>query len=544
MKRIAHISVDARHGKSGGQRERFPRPLPSNSKRHGSALLLVLAVVGLLSLAAWTYCDVMLIEFETVAAHSVQIEKRLLVESAVDYTRSRLLQSGQTPAEHSIPAFVGWSSVSGPQRLSQFHVAHRDRDQLNVETVPGPFNLSGLIDVNAFFEIEAFHGRDVAMSILMALPEMSEEVAEQIVDRKQPFKSLRQVAELRNSSIEQLFGEDLNRNGLLDENEDFNNNGRLDEGWAKYLTITAGESTRRADGTKKIHINQSSLLNLFEELKPKFGEKAARYVVAFRMHGALSDAYLDIELSRDAKQQQALKRGAIQRGEAEWKAPDATDESGKVVAGLNLAIGPVVRIESLADLFGTSVRTLVNGQDTILNSPWPGDAETVEKVMPQLKDELVLTDQRRLKGRINILSAPMDVLMAIPGMKYRIASTIAKKRRQLEDKPKTIAWLLTQNITTHADFRRLAKHITVDGDFFEAIIIGEIPRRGHRSISAVRIRLDVSGREPRPTLFHILPMTESREWLMALPGPVESHGSVKSRFAGSVDVGHEVPIRY
>ena len=85
-----------------------------------------------------------------------------------------------------------------------------------------------------------------------------------------------------------LYGEDLNRNGVMDPGEDLNGDGYFDRGWSAYLTIYSAERNVQMDGTPRVNVNQQNLPQLFQQLQGLFDDNTAQFVVAYRINGPQS----------------------------------------------------------------------------------------------------------------------------------------------------------------------------------------------------------------------------------------------------------------
>ena len=76
------------------------------------------------------------------------------------------------------------------------------------------------------------------------------------------FESVEELRLVRDMNLEVLYGEDANRNGVLDPNEDDgaasyppdNGDGRLDAGLAEYVTVFTREPNKQSDGTARVNI--------------------------------------------------------------------------------------------------------------------------------------------------------------------------------------------------------------------------------------------------------------------------------------------------
>lgn len=157
-----------------------------------------------------------------------------------------------------------------------------------------------------------------SLETLLKLPSMTSELANSIIDWKDeneevseggaenetylllsdpyqcknaPLETVEEVLLVKGGSTELLYGEDLNRNGILDWNEndgdyalpDDNNNGKLDPGFFNYVTIHSYEANAPTadDGTELINVtsndNRTQFLELLTEV---FGERRALEIIA------------------------------------------------------------------------------------------------------------------------------------------------------------------------------------------------------------------------------------------------------------------------
>jgi len=102
------------------------------------------------------------------------------------------------------------------------------------------------------------------------------------VCKNAPFETVEELALVHGATWEILYGEDLNRNGVLDPNENDGNrappdddaDGWLDPGLLELVTVHSSEPNVREDGSARLNVNDSSeeLNSLFQET---FGEERA-----------------------------------------------------------------------------------------------------------------------------------------------------------------------------------------------------------------------------------------------------------------------------
>ena len=143
------------------------------------------------------------------------------------------------------------------------------------------------------------------LEMLMKLPSMTSELANSIIDwrdtdrevnpsgaeseyyllledpyicKDADFETVEEVLLVKGASIESLFGEDINRNGVLDRNEndgsrtypDDNADGVLDTGFYNYVTVYSYEPNVDIAGQRRINVNdmpsRAALSSLIEEV--------------------------------------------------------------------------------------------------------------------------------------------------------------------------------------------------------------------------------------------------------------------------------------
>ena len=161
------------------------------------------------------------------------------------------------------------------------------------------------------------------LAMLQALPGMTAEFAAAIIDwrdadsevtqggaedetylrlvppyhcKNAKFESLEELRLVYGSDLTVLYGEDANRNGVLDANEDDgditqpadNRDGKLDPGLLEYLTVYSREANTNADGTARIGISGPGLAQRITPLlQSKFTAQRAglRQAILGSAHG-------------------------------------------------------------------------------------------------------------------------------------------------------------------------------------------------------------------------------------------------------------------
>lgn len=300
--------------------------------RRGTVLILVLVVVAVLTLGAYTFSEIMLTEAEATAMYGRQAESRAFAESGIEHVAAVL---GYPDSDDDLNVYHNPNRFQGVLLRDAENargrglfaiVAPIEADSSASAFRFGLVDESGRLNLNQLlsFGLDDMQTRE----LLMNLPEMTEDVADAILDwvdddddlreygaesdyyssldppysaKNGAFESVDELLQVAGVTPELLYGEDTNRNGLLDPNEDdgdqsppFDNaDGLLNPGWAAFLTVDSRESNLQADGSEKIYVNEGVLTDLYDALEEEFDEDIAKFIVAFRMNGPVTPLLTD-----------------------------------------------------------------------------------------------------------------------------------------------------------------------------------------------------------------------------------------------------------
>src|SRR5438105_5191334 len=156
-------------------------------------------------------------------------------------------------------------------------------------------------------------------TLLMALPEMTEDVADAILDwldpddeprelgceveyysglsppyapKNGPLDTVEELLLVRGVTPQLLFGCDINRNGQLDQNELLEENTGAAStdpsafrGWSAYLTLYSVEWNVTPDGNPKTYLNTNDLNQLADDLAANFNQDQINFIIAYRQVG-------------------------------------------------------------------------------------------------------------------------------------------------------------------------------------------------------------------------------------------------------------------
>lgn len=259
-----------------------------------------------------------------------------------------------------------------------------------------------------------------------------------------PLSTIEELLLVKGFTGDLVYGEDANLNGRLDPNEDDgldrlprdNRDGRLDPGLRDLLTVYSTVPNRDRDGRRRIDINQ----------------------------GRLPD---DLALS----------------------------EATRELIGLYLAEGK--RFTHPAEVVGLRFQVTKQHKDFQDVPPGTWIEETLASGdLAALLDRTTADAKPRLTGRINVNTAPADVLATLPGLDAGLARQIVDVRSGLSaDTRSTIAWLYEQGLLEVDRFKEVAPRLTARSYQFSVRCVGfGVPCGRYRVLEAV---VDLARGTPR-----------------------------------------------
>lgn len=491
-------------------RRRNPRPAPRAPQRRGVLLIVVLLVIVLLSLAGYSYSEYMFSEYRGTRVNARLVQARLTAESGVESIKAFLMQDQATReasgGAYNNPAyfqmvlvqdsdldrdrcrFAVIAPVEDDDGARSIRFGLEDEStRLNINALPVLENIGRQIsELNALTtgeEPTENPGRD----LLMALPGMTEDIADAILDfidaddepreygcesehysqqsppyqcRNGPLMSVEELLLVRGVTPELLFGPDVNRNGVIDPSEESRASGAVSEsGWASYLTLFGQERNVRADGSPRINLNNSDLAALYDEMTAaSMPEEWKNFIIAYRRNGPY--------------------RGTNASSGTKAPAPDFTDTEA---AQGNFQLSQVL------DLVGARVQVIEppaveGGMETrsVIDSPFPDALHGL--YLPELMDMCTTNASPVIPGRININQAPPTILAGIPGMTEDILAEILSSRTpEATDSDRvrrTETWPLAEGIVTLDQMKALMPYMNAGGSVFRAQVIGYFDRDG------------------------------------------------------------------
>ena len=364
-------------------------------------------------------------------------------------------------------------------------------------------------------------------TLLMNIPNMTIEIADAILDwmdsddtinpygaesetyqqmnppykaKNGPFETIDELLMVKGITPTLLYGEDANRNGLLDPNENDgevsppldNADGVLDHGFVAYFTVHGREANRTSGGKLKINVNDGFLTDLYDALAESFDEDTAKFVVQYRLYGPATPVPVSktnpvvasTSSSSSSSSTSSSTPLSIQDQEAAASLTDflasVAKSGGNVTRGnMDLSKGGKFNVESLWSLVGTTAKG--SGGTAPRPSPWSDDVSSISTVLPDLLEKLTTTKDEFLEGRININQARREILLGLPTMTEDLVNQIvAAQHLDANGQPSidtlkqhnTTAWLYAENVIDKAGMISLDPYITAHGDVYRVQVLG------------------------------------------------------------------------
>jgi DNA uptake protein ComE-like DNA-binding protein len=305
---------------------RLARQRWNYERAHGSVLIIVLWVAfGLVSIALY-FADAMRFELRAADHRVAGLEANQAIEGASRYVTYLLTNPVEPGVMPDIQTYQREEVFVGD---STFWLIGRGDDLIAPDA---PY--FSLVD-----EASKLNLNTATREMLELLPRMTPELAAAIIDwrdsdsepsqggaedetylrripsyrcKNAPFETVDELRLVFGMDLEILYGEDWNRNGVLDPNENDgsasppndNRDGRLDPGLAEYVTVVSLEPNTRSDGSARINVsNQQSRQQLQQLLEETFGEDRARDILAQLGAGqgarSLLEFFMRTQLSAD-----------------------------------------------------------------------------------------------------------------------------------------------------------------------------------------------------------------------------------------------------
>ena len=463
-------------------------------------MIVVLVTVVLLSISAYTFSLLMLYEQKATNLMGRQLQSRYLVESGVDFLRLYLSVDEETIMQmggvwDNADQFTNQIVSVNPLRPTEIGRFSIIASNLDDEGNPVSFR-AGITDESSRLNLNTLTNADTWLpdsgdgnggggrQLLMALPQMTEDIADAILDwldedseprdygvedyssqsppyacKNGPMDSIEELLLVRGVTPQLLFGLDANHNGIVDLDEQYAADGttsyepEMQLGWANYLTLFSKESNLNGEGLQRIYLNSDDLEQLYDELRSSFSEEWSNFIIAYRVNGPADGS---VETSDD---------------QPNYLEADPTQQASFTFSQILDLVDAQTTLEFTDDEGET--------QTALLQSPV--NSGNLAQTLPLLMENLTTVDSDNIPGRINIMQAPRAILAGIPGMTDDILQGILDYREfelndpgltDLNKKYETWIMLPPTTLVDLATMKTMMPFICCGGDVYRAEIVG------------------------------------------------------------------------
>jgi type II secretory pathway component PulK len=555
------------------------QPTCGTAPRRGVVLLAVLVVVVLLSLAAYQFSELMMAEYKASDSYVRSAQARAYADSGVHYLAATLanpetMASTLNNNPYNNPtAFQGIvvDPNAAPRLRGQFSIfALLSPDDPNFGTQglrPGVEDEGGKINLNALLQWDPSGQKAHDILLAMNLPNLTEDVINSILDWLDPdqtersngaedtyYGSLPQPYHTKNGPLDSLdelllvkgvtplflYGNDRNRNGIVDPEEAaIEGTGTLDRGWSAYFTVYSREPNVNSQGNPRIYINSNDLNTLYNNLQTAVSTDMANFILACRQYGystpqpagpggqksgpgSSGPSAPSSGSSNNAPKSPspAPSGGASSSGTSGTGGANAGSSGGGSVNGSAGSLqrttltksGGGNRITSLYDLINAQVSVpsaQQGGPATIIKSPLQ-DQGTMQQLLPVMFDMLTTTKSAELPPRINVNTAPQAILQALPGLSDTDVQNILTNRPSpastdaIDPMYQSPLWLITQANISPTTLSNLDRYITTRSQVYRAQVVGYFDNGG----PVARYEVVIDGNQGYPRVLYQRDLSE------------------------------------
>ena len=479
-------------------------------QRSGTTLFVVTIVIAIVALLAYGFALLMRTEYQAVHLRGDQMKAQMLTRSGAAYVHAFLHKSRSERESifHSESENDYFRDVivdrSDPIRFGRFSVvapkletSDESHFRFGIENESSKLPLHILLDWDEQVPGSARHA-------LLQLPGMNESIADSILDwmdaddtrrefgaESEYYQSLHpsrlpsnrvpnvleELLRVKGVRPELLFGHDQNRN-YLDDRIEFDtapqgkqptveehadepvlrevrdvNSFREDPSllpheagtpWIRRLTLWSAERNVDYFGQPRINLNDNNLASLRRLLEERFDSDVANFIVALRKFGPY--------------------QGNAQASES------------PVPTTLTTVAPAAFRFDRVSVAYDARVAigSVSDGNPDVYFSPWTRARSRAGNRFSSFLDAVTVSPDERIVGRINISSAPLEVIRAIPGITLEIADKVYAAKTGLAES-RTVQspfFLVEESILRIDEFRLIEPYVSTGGDVCRTQVVG------------------------------------------------------------------------
>jgi type II secretory pathway component PulK len=492
----------------------------SSEPRRGVVLLAALVVIVLLSLAAYQYSDLMLSEYKaSVNAHKAAQAQRF-ADSGIHYAMAILSDPEQ------IEFIANGNILDNPDAFRDVEVggdsALRTSGRFSLMAPADPSDVSpnqvrygmgdeaGKINVNAVMKRDP--KGDLLYDMLLKLPNMQDEIAAAVADwldgdntprtngaendyytgeappyraKNGAIESLDELLWVKGITPGILYGDDLNHNGVQDDGEGAGAEG-FSRGLSAYLTIYSREQNTDKTGQALVFVNDSDVAALYERLAADITDDLAKFLVMYRQYGPSEGSS-----SGGGGKSKGGGKGD-KGGKGKTKGKGKGKNTPDVIEGrlsdfpLDFQKEASKKIDSFFDLVSAQVSIPGEKKDdpTVIYKSPLADVGLRRELLPKLFENASIFQESEIPARINIMTAPREVIACIKDLTEAEAEAIVSLRPTSSSTDQgnpiyqTPAWLLTEANLKTDTLKKIEKSITTQSKVYRVQALGYYDDKG------------------------------------------------------------------
>lgn len=273
-------------------------------------------------------------------------------------------------------------------------------------------------------------------------------------------------------------------------------------GWQRFLSWSSGSRNVNKRGQRRIDLNQPNLRLLHQQLVARVPSAWADYIVLYRQYGGSSSGLLG---STSGSSTSGVKSASVATVGGSSKQPASPPNIANQTTGgttsttlatavepsssngpPNLSIPASATIASPLALIGAITEvpssSTTDGKSTKrrVQSPFLPENGEMMNYLGVMLDELTTQPSEVMRDRIDVNSASLPVLMAIPGMDTQTADAIWQRRQNRADRRDgtenssdgTIAWLVLDGVLDLPRLISMEKYLCGRSDVYSCQAIG------------------------------------------------------------------------
>jgi hypothetical protein len=286
-----------------------------------------------------------------------------------------------------------------------------------------------------------------------------------------PLNSLDELLLVQGVDHTLLYGGDTNRNALQDGTEDQTSQ---QPGLSSFVTVYGRELNVDMTGTARIYLNGDDLDTMYSQLTQAVGAELAAYILAskvFQPQPVQTQSVVVTGSSKGGTVTATITTGAM-------TAPVTPASSDQVYAAVQAQIAKTAtsgqRIRTLLSLIGTQITLPIpdgspQGTQPLTAVSPLNDPTKLPQLLPLLMDKTTVQQAIEMVPRINVNTAPAEVLMSITDQNGNPILSANQLQAILTQRPNnlptdegtvSLAWLITTNTLDQNTYQTLEKYIT------------------------------------------------------------------------------------